>query len=133
MIIPAPGTAAVPIDAKTAVATIVNWSAKVRSIPIACAINTAATPWYKAVPSILIVAPKGKTNEDISSDTPKSFSQRFIVTGSVAPLELVENANSCTGAIDLKKCFKSILVNIFNMVRYVIPICMNNPKTTTPI
>ncbi len=107
--------------------------AKVRSIPIACAINTAATPWYNAVPSILIVAPKGKTNDDISSDTPKSFSQRFIVTGSVAPLELVENANNCTGAIDLKKCFKSILVNTFNIVIYVILIWTNNPETTTAI
>ena len=34
MITPAPGTAAVPIDANTAVRTIVNWAPKPRSIPI---------------------------------------------------------------------------------------------------
>ena len=107
---PAPGTAAVPIDANTAVATMVNWCASVRSIPTAWAINTAATPWYNAVPSILIVAPNGSTKDDISFETPRSFSQRFIVTGKVAPLELVENATNCTGPIDLKKCLRLTLV-----------------------
>ena len=44
MMIPAPGTAAVPMEAKTAVATIVNWLANVKSMPTACAMKTAATP-----------------------------------------------------------------------------------------
>jgi len=48
---------------------------------------------------MLIVAPSGNTNDDTSSETPSFSSQRSMVTGSVAPLELVENATSCTGAI----------------------------------
>ena len=62
-----------------------------------------------------MVAPNGSTNEEISSETPRSFSQRFIVTGKVAPLELVEKATSCTGPIDLKKCLRLILVKILRI------------------
>ena len=43
IIIPAPGTAAVPIDARTAVSTMVSCAPRVRSIPNVWAINTAAT------------------------------------------------------------------------------------------
>ena len=35
---------------------------KLSTIPLACAIKMAATASYKAVPSILIVAPIGSTN-----------------------------------------------------------------------
>ena len=52
---------------------------------------------------MLIVAPRGRTNEETSSDTPSFSSQRSMVTGSVAPLELVENATSWAGAIPAKK------------------------------
>ena len=45
MINPAPGTPAEPIEASVAVKTIINCCVKVNSIPNACAINTAATPW----------------------------------------------------------------------------------------
>ena len=45
-----------------------------------------------AVPSILTVAPIGRTKEAILFDTPTFSSTTFIVTGSVAPEELVENA-----------------------------------------
>ncbi|OQC35697.1 MAG: hypothetical protein BWX64_02350 [Acidobacteria bacterium ADurb.Bin051] len=46
---------------------------------------------------MLIVTPTGSTKLVISLLTPSSFSTCSIVTGSVAALELVENATSCTG------------------------------------
>ena len=70
---------------------------------ITCIINTAAIAWYKLVPSILIVAPTGKTNPETSLSTPKCSSTLSIVTGNVAALELVEKANNCAGLI----CFKN--------------------------
>ena len=45
------------------------------------------------------VAPSGSTKEETSSDTPSFSSARSMVTGSVAALELVENASSCAGAM----------------------------------
>ena len=101
MMIPAPGTAAVPMEASTAVKIIVSCAPIPSPIPRVWAIKTAATAWYKAVPSILMVAPRGRTKEETSSETPNSSSQQSIVTGKVAPLELVENANNCAGAIPL--------------------------------
>ena len=59
--------------------------------------------WYKLVPSILMVAPTGKTKPATSGSTPKCSSTLSIVTGKVAALELVENANNCAGLI----CFKN--------------------------
>ncbi|CAI8349082.1 MAG: Uncharacterised protein [Formosa sp. Hel3_A1_48] len=101
--IPAPGTAALPIEASKAVRTIMSWSVKVKSKLRACAIKTAATAWYKLVPSILIVAPTGNTKLDTSLSTPTCSSTRSIVTGKVAALLLVEKANNCAGLI----CFKN--------------------------
>ena len=43
---------------------------------------------------MFIVAPRGKTKDETSSETPSSSSHLSIVTGNVAPLELVENANN---------------------------------------
>ena len=48
---------------------------------------------------MFMVAPRGKTKEDTSSETPNSSSHLSIVTGNVAPLELVEKANNWAGAI----------------------------------
>ena len=45
-----------------------------------------------AVPSMLTVAPIGRTKDAILFDTPTFSSTTFIVTGSVAPEELVEKA-----------------------------------------
>ena len=58
--------------------------------------NTAATAWYNAVPSMLTVVPSGSTKLAILFGTPKRFSQTSIVTGSVAADELVENATAIT-------------------------------------
>src|SRR5690606_40337810 len=97
MIKPAPGTPAEPMEANVAVSTMVNCCVKVRSIPKAWAINTAATPWYKLVPSMFTVAPNGSTKLLTSSETPSSSSTCFIVTGRVAELELVVKASSWAG------------------------------------
>ena len=45
MMMPAPGTAAVPIDASTAVNTMVSCAPMLRLIPSVWAMNTAATAW----------------------------------------------------------------------------------------
>ena len=64
--------------------------------------KTAATDIYRPVPSMLMVAPSGKTKEETSSETP-SFSWAIsIVTGSVAALDEVENATSWAGAMPEK-------------------------------
>ena len=102
-IIPALGTAAVPIEASVAVRIIPSWAPNDRSKPNACAINTAAIACYNAVPSMLIVAPIGRTKLETSSFTPKWLWTLSIVTGRVAALELVENATSWAGRIPFKK------------------------------
>ena len=84
-------------------------------------------------PPIFIVAPKGRTNDDTSSLTPNSSSHLSIVTGSVAPLELVENASNCAGPIPVKNVFKGIFTYTFNMVIYVTNKCIISPTTTAII
>tara|TARA_Y100000739_G_C20296962_1_gene323650 strand:- start:58 stop:276 length:219 start_codon:yes stop_codon:yes gene_type:complete len=56
-----------------------------------------------AVPSILIVAPTGTTNEETSFLTPRSSVTVLRVTGIVAALDEVEKANKATFLIFLKK------------------------------
>ena len=72
-----------------------------KSSPKTCAIKTVATPWYKAVPSMFIVAPNGRTKLAIDFDTPRFSSQLSIFTGKVAALELVLNPIACTLLMDL--------------------------------
>ena len=91
---PAIGIPAAPIEARSAVNTTIICCRKLISIPYACAINIAATHSYKAVPSILIVAPSGSTKLEILFETPSLFSTASIVSGSVADDERVENAVS---------------------------------------
>ena len=50
-------------------------------------------PTYKAVPSILIVAPRGKTVEETTGLIPKFSSAQDIEIGRVAELEEVEPGN----------------------------------------
>ena len=45
-----------------------------------------------------MVAPKGKTNDDTSSDTPNLSFAFFIVTGRAAALDEVENPNEVFGS-----------------------------------
>ena len=73
--------------------------------------KTAATAWYNAVPSILMVAPNGRTKEETSSLIPNSFSQRSMVTGRVAPLELVEKASNWAGPMAEMNRFNGTEVN----------------------
>ena len=53
--------------------------------------------WYMAVPSMLMVAPKGRTKEEITRGTFNSFSTVSMVTGSVAFDEEVEKATNIGG------------------------------------
>ena len=63
-----------------------------------------AAPCIIAVPSMLIVAPRGIVNEATFGSTPIFFSRVSIFSGMVAFEELVENANSITGSIFRKNC-----------------------------
>ncbi len=55
--------------------------------------NTVATPCIMAVPSILMVVPRGMVNEATEFLTPSFFSTIPMVTGMVAALLAVLNAN----------------------------------------
>ena len=61
-----------------------------------------ATPCMIAVPSMLMVAPRGTVNEPIELSTPRRRSTVSRVTGSVAPELAVLNANA-TGARILRR------------------------------
>ena len=61
--------------------------------------NIAAKHSYSAVPSMLTVAPSGRTKLLVRLDTPAFFSRQSIVTGSVAEDDAVENAVSNAGDI----------------------------------
>ena len=65
--------------------------------------KSADTPWYRAVPFMLIVAPRGRTKLAMSSGTPRFSVVHWMVTGRVAELELVLKAMSCACWIPLRK------------------------------
>ena len=110
---PAEGIPAAPIDARRAVNTIVNCCTKVKSIPgKICAINSTPAHSYNAVPSILTVAPKGKTKPEVVFETLTLSRTQDIVTGRVALEELVENAIIIAFLIALKWYKGEIDVNI---------------------
>jgi len=89
---PALGMPGAPMAAIMAVKNTISCWAKLNSMPTKLAMNNAAAASYKAVPSMLMVAPKGITKPAIAGLTCKwSLAQRK-VTGKVAELELVANA-----------------------------------------
>lgn len=90
--IPAIGTLAAPIDANSAVITIINCCVNASSKPHTCAIKIAATHCYRAVPSMFTVAPIGRTNDAIFFYTFECSVTARIVNGSVTTEEHVENA-----------------------------------------
>ena len=61
-----------------------------------------------AVPSMLIVEPRGRTKELISGSAPMLL-QHSMLTGSVAAEEVVVNAVIMAGAMPLKKAMGLIL------------------------
>ena len=89
---PALGMPGAPIAAIMAVINTINCWVKFKSMPTKLAINSAAAASYKAVPSMLTVAPSGTTKPAISGLTCKCCVVQRMVTGSVAELELVANA-----------------------------------------
>jgi len=59
-----------------------------RETPCIWEMKMAATASYRAVPSMLIVAPIGRTNRETRGSTPFLFSRQPIVMGSVAELRI---------------------------------------------
>ena len=89
---PACGIPAAPILAAVAVIEIAIIWPMLIVMPCVWAMKMAATASYKAVPSMLIVAPIGRTNREIRGSTPFFSSSKFMVTGNVAEEEAVPKA-----------------------------------------
>ena len=95
------------MEAVTAVSTTVTSAAMDRSMPKAWAMKTTAAPCMMAVPSMLMVAPSGMVNDATRLSTPIFFSSVSMLSGMVALLELVENANAMTGQ-NLRRKWKGL-------------------------
>ena len=59
---------------------IVMMSAALKGMSLSCAIKMAATASYRAVPSMLMVAPTGSTNRVTRGSIPRPSSRHFVVT-----------------------------------------------------
>ena len=97
------GIPGAPMDAIIATKNIVVIVIGSKAIPNIWAKKTAATPSNRAVPSMLTVAPSGKTTELTSEDTLNRFWAASIDTGSVAALDEVDRAVTKGCAIFLKR------------------------------
>jgi len=78
--------------------------------------NMAATHSYRAVPSMLMVAPSGSVKEDILLETPLLFSTALMVRGRVADEEEVEKAVS-RGVVTALKCFSGFALPINRVIK----------------
>ena len=83
---PACGIPAAPILAAVAVILMMMTSARLGSWFTYCAIKMAATASYRAVPSMLMVAPTGSMKRVTLVSAPNFSSRQRIVTGRVAEL-----------------------------------------------
>ena len=94
---PASGMPAAPMAASVAVRKMTISSYGPSAMPDAWAMKITATASYRAVPSMLIVAPSGQTNFADDGVTRLFSMVPSSVTGSVAELDAVENAvaNAC--------------------------------------
>lgn len=70
----------------------INTSIIVKYFPLICAIKIDATASYSAVPSILIVAPIGRTKRVTRLSMPRFCSKQRNVIGRVAALDAVPSA-----------------------------------------
>ena len=93
-----PGMPAVPMDTMIAARNTPNCWARVRSLFSTCAMNSTATAWYRAVPSMFTVAPMGSMKLATFSSAPMRRVVQSIVTGRVAELDEVLNDSPMAGA-----------------------------------
>jgi hypothetical protein len=105
----AEGIPATPIDVSKAIMTTVDCVTQSISIPKSCARKTTTTHSNKAVPSIFIVAPRGKVKLAIFLETPARFVIQLRVRGKVAEEDAVENAVSKAGDTAWK-CFVKLIL-----------------------
>ena len=94
-IVPAPGTAGVPMDAKSEVIMITSIASGLNSIEKSCAKKNTAITWYNAVPSMFTVVPNGITNFETYGFIFRLSSAVFNVTGIVAIELAVEKDTVC--------------------------------------
>ena len=91
-----------------------------------------AQPCIIAVPSILIVAPKGMVKDDTSRETPISLS--FSIFSGIVAFDVDdENAKNITEINRLKNLSGFKRVNIIIIDGYTINACIAKPKSTHPM
>lgn len=126
---PTDGTPAVPIDATTAVKITVMNADNPKSIPYAWDANITAHPCIIAVPSMLMVAPRGIVNDEISFETP--ISDNFSIFNGIVAFDVDdENAKNMTEKNFLKNTtgFSLVIINI--SVGYTMNACIPNAIIT---
>lgn len=95
---------AAPMDAAVAVMLTINTRAKSMLTSRDWAMKMAATASYKAVPSMLIVAPMGTTNRTTCLFILFFSSRQAMLAGNVAVLEAVPKAvNSASDMFTMKR------------------------------
>ena len=95
-IIEEPGADGVPTDARSASAAITSMFVIVTSYPELAAINIVPTTCIIAVPFILIVIPKGRTNDATSSLIPSYSCVVFKFNDNSAADDAADTAKSAT-------------------------------------
>lgn len=98
IIMPAPGTPAVPTEARVALSVKTTHWERVKFTPKHAAIKVTQTPWYMPVPSILTVAPNGMTKSATDSFAPKPCAQVKFSCMALTD-EAVENASETAGSM----------------------------------
>jgi hypothetical protein len=100
------------------------------SIEHTCAINIAAMASYSAVPSMLMVAPMGRTNRATLGSTPFFSSRLSMVTGRVAAEEAVPNA--VVSALPMLPIKRKGRLRVASAVKYYVPTVLSF-KSQTPL
>ena len=95
----AEGMPATPMEVSRAMRTTVAWVTHPISIPKSWARKTTTTHSKRAVPSMFIVAPRGRVKLPIFLETPALLVTQSMVNGRVAEEDAVENAVRRAGAM----------------------------------
>ena len=91
------------MEARVPVRTIIIIWSTVRGMPNTLAMKREQMPMYSAVPSMLMVAPRGRTKDAISRFTPSFVCTFCIFTGRVPAEEQVVKAMAMASDMPRKK------------------------------
>ena len=127
-----PGTPAVPIPARIDIRTTWICCGTPSESPKNCARKSTVTPSKSAVPFWLPVDPRVSTKPEISRGTPSRSSVTRSAVGSVALLELVENATIMISRILRKKVTGFMRAKTRIRIEYTPNWWSARPSSTTP-